>query len=263
MGIVVAVALVCAGTASAAWNWWSDAMRGAAQRTAAGAAWAPPSGCIQWLTFDQQPTGGTNYQDASGSNNYVTSASSGASPTVTVDNVVYFDGGDKLTGINESSFDTTTNGFALAYWIKITSTAEQGTVNKGNTAAADGGFYNYYYLTKIWTGVAGGHVNNKEASHSMSTGSWAHVVVVWNPNLSGTDRIELYYNGSTSGVTKTQTGIDLPALNNNLPFTIGNYSATYNAPLSGYLDEIMFYNRALSASEVTNVYQNTNKGKVP
>jgi hypothetical protein len=58
------------------------------------------------------------------------------------------------------------------------------------------------------------------------------------------------------GTPATLTTIDY-ALPTNQRFYIGDYPGTCEAPFLGDIDEVQFYNRALSAAEIQSLYLST------
>lgn len=65
-----------------------------------------------------------------------------------------------------------------------------------------------------------------------------------------TSDIKAYVNGVLVN-TVAQTGIVIAGTG---PFKVGGYSTNVGLPANGYLDEFRFYNRALSAAEVAELY---------
>jgi len=97
------------------------------------------------------------------------------------------------------------------------------------------GFYicNSTKVNSIFT--TGGGLNN---------GVWHHYVGVKNSTT-----IVIYLDGV---LNNSLAGIITGSITTTTPFWIGDYSATYS--WSGQIDEVMVFNRALSSSEIKQIY---------
>lgn len=93
--------------------------------------------------------------------------------------------------------------------------------------------------------------NGKEGTTVFTTGTWYHVGVTWNGSL-----IQLYINGATEGTALTQT---VTPVSNVWNLHLGR-SSTNGTTMSGTLDEIGIWNRALTGTEITNLLYNSGSG---
>ena len=82
--------------------------------------------------------------------------------------------------------------------------------------------------------------------------SWTHLAVTFDGS-----NFVFYINGVSSG-----NGTGSLGASDGLPVTIGTVSTTC-PPFAGLLDEVSFYNRALTASEVLGIYNAGSGGKCP
>ena len=82
----------------------------------------------------------------------------------------------------------------------------------------------------------------------MTAGKWIHVCLTY-PS-AGTPL--LYINGSTTGTTLVNTGAPITYSSN--VFSIGYDSGGSKQQLNGAMAEIFLYNRALSSTEVGQLY---------
>jgi hypothetical protein len=88
-------------------------------------------------------------------------------------------------------------------------------------------------------------VNNATA-YVISGNTWYHVLLTYNSGST-----TLYVNGSQSGNTITGT-------NSKNGFTLGGGRDTLTQyPFTGYIDDFRIYNRVLSGSEITAIYNGT------
>ncbi len=91
---------------------------------------------------------------------------------------------------------------------------------------------------------------------SVSTTTWDHIVLVAN---AATDQASYYVNGVAIGAPVAYTTFTLPG-----NFYVGNYNDTVGSDLTQgggvYIDEVAIYDRALTALEVTDMYQSGQPG---
>jgi hypothetical protein len=107
--------------------------------------------------------------------------------------------------------------------------------------------YNSDNLIGWWTGDGSTGASVLESSGPPQVGYWYFIVAT----ISGTSK-KLYINGVLDN-SNTGTAIGT----NNVELTIGskkNSGGSYFEPFTGSMDEIRVYNRALSASEVWQLY---------
>ncbi|MBI4451763.1 right-handed parallel beta-helix repeat-containing protein, partial [Candidatus Woesearchaeota archaeon] len=99
--------------------------------------------------------------------------------------------------------------------------------------------------------TGGGSYGRIKSSHPLNTGQWYHIAMTWNSS-----NLSIYLNGSfdngTGGVTTIGYGTTA------IWAEIGRYSTFGNA--AGLFDEVMFFNRSLSAAEIQAVYNANNSG---
>jgi len=98
-------------------------------------------------------------------------------------------------------------------------------------------------------------INNYNSSTS-STGSWYHVVVVYNGNLVNSG-ITIYINGSavTTTIGNSGTLVTTGGFTTTSGYwTLGSFAGTNAEAFTGYLSEVAIYNYALSAAQVSAHY---------
>ena len=96
--------------------------------------------------------------------------------------------------------------------------------------------------------------NTSAAVFNYTAGVWYHLCFVYTPVTDGTSTVSVYINGSQSGITNPTYTLDYGnnrASANNL--VIGVYSSS-GYGWKGKLDQIRIFNRAISAAEVTTLY---------
>ncbi len=208
---------------------------------------APTSGLVGHWKFDEGS--GTSAADSSGSGN---NAALFGSPSWITGKVgsgaLSFNGSNYVKAPNSASLRIT-NDFTISAWIKrgaINVYSE--IINKVDAPDADYEFYindqnqlQFYAATLSPQGAtASGTLND--------TASWHHVLVVRNGNTT-----TFYVDGSQRG-SATQTGSMSPS---NRELYIGSITPQGYGYWTGALDEVRIYNRALSSSEISNIYNDT------
>jgi len=160
-----------------------------------------------------------------------------------------FDGdNDYVDTINSSSQDFA-SGFTLSAWVKPANTDSDGRIIYRYDAASKDG----YFLTQSSTGVGiwGFYVLvnptfDTALSNSAPTGNWQHIVGV--RENDGT--LKLYVDG----VLQTNTGTMAGAIDSNDGLRIG-IDISNSRDFNGQIDNVMIFNRALSANEIQQLYR--------
>lgn len=148
----------------------------------------------------------------------------------------------------------TTGDFTVSLWFNLQVNAQAGLFESGGQVASP--YQNFTIWYNSGQGIlfrvrdnAGGLPVNIVYTFS-STATWTHVVAT----MSGTTAT-LYING-TAQPTGTFTGTR-NSLTNNCNIG-GGISDTSERIIQGYIDEVGFWSRALSSSEVTQLYNSGN-----
>jgi hypothetical protein len=97
--------------------------------------------------------------------------------------------------------------------------------------------------TKVVYQIGGANITTSSFDNVIQTGSWHHIVWTYNGSLT-----QVYVDGDPNGFSKEASGDLLTSSN---PLYIGRYSDRY---FNGLIDELMIYDRALSAEEIKNLY---------
>ncbi len=206
------------------------------------------NGLVGHWTFDGKDLI-RNVADRSGNNNtgYMTNFTS-TSTAVTRGKIGQ---GLKFDGVNDyvslaSKPAVFTSPFTISVWVKTNNTATgnyQIFSSGGNQLYRSGGGTSLVYKTNnVATNYAGAFTNK--------IGAWVHTVV----RYDGTS-ITLYVNG-VAGTPDSRAVADGSAT------TIGRYSTIASEFWNGSLDDVRVYNRALSASEIKELYNMGGVGKV-
>lgn len=236
--------------AAGKWFWRVDASDGTT--ILKGPVWhfdlvAEPAGLIGWWKMNDGS--GTTAVDSSGSgaNGTITGGTWGSGKR---SGALVFDGNDKVACGTGASLDGTTP-FSVSAWVKIPATHAAVAVviqQRGPSDASTNGYNGQYQLRvnadgkpSFW--VYGNSANQFDfaASTSIHDNQWHHLLAV----RDGAEG-RLYIDGALAG---SATGT-IRSLVSNISVNLGCDSRDNNRFLSGSLDEVRIYNRALSGDEI-------------
>lgn len=144
-----------------------------------------------------------------------------------------------------------TAGYSIQAWIKTSSTAEQQIVCRDNGSGAGRLFQLRMEAT---TGKIGfirfdgstNVVTNLQSSASVNDGNWHHVIETFDTTSGSV----IYIDGSSSGTDANTTANR--GGTSSIPY-IGSFDNSTSF-WSGAIDEVYVWNRALTGSEVTSLY---------
>ena len=142
------------------------------------------------------------------------------------------------------------NGFSASLWVKLDDVSTTQDFF-GRYGASTGRFYFGITGSNVRAAI-GTSFDTSTLSHGMSTGTWYHVAYTFSGGSSGT--FTYYLNGSSVGTISFTWTSDSGAYE---PMHIGglkNGSNLHQNPTNGKLDEFALYNSALSASDITAIY---------
>lgn len=202
---------------------------------------------------------GTNNGTAQGGLTYTTGKSGNAFNFNR--STAYVDMGDVM--------DIGTSSWTYSMWFKTTESFFTSTLfSKTIAAGVRGRVYGYignYKLTFVFDADATNIVTVESPSSTINTSTWYHAVFI----LDRSDKLKMYLNGSAVTLTTTNgtnnlTPYSATNYNTNNPFRIGAYTDADNVTPSsfygGLLDELNIWNRALTQTEITELY-NAGTGK--
>lgn len=140
---------------------------------------------------------------------------------------------------------TTENALSLCVWMKIDETVIDWTGLLNNWAGFDVGGY-YLGLTPNQEIRWNINVDPPIDSAPITTGTWIHVAATYDGNTAF-----LYLDGNLAA--QRVYGSNL--LTSVYPFTVGTQADVPNNIFPGVFDDILIYNRSLSAQEVLDIVQ--------
>lgn len=104
-----------------------------------------------------------------------------------------------------------------------------------------------WQLFAQWT-ASGGWV---ASGNSIQFGKWQHVVITYDASSSSNDPL-FYINGTAVSVTETNTPSG-SLQSDTTDLVIGNDTTTART-FSGFIDEVMYFNRIITPTEVSDLY---------
>lgn len=239
------------------------------------------TGLVSYLGFDGQNTGWTscclgNIVDISGSSNTAVFSSLQATGTPVAGKVgqaFYFKGDNKAAHILENG-SVDLNNMSIAFWMNrrgngtvggfagcasngvefVTAKGLGGGDNTGiDSNWAIGVIQSSKKLKACFEGTTGTDYILPDGATTILNDTWYHVVYTHTAASS-----VVYLNG----VIDASTGTTANPANNNINVGVGmgieGATHTPDGSFNGAIDDFRIYNRALSASEVTQLYQATN-----
>jgi hypothetical protein len=214
---------------------------------------------VGWWRLEEN---GGNATDSSGNNNTLTETS-GTVPAVAgkIANGRDFEAGDteylEITDASQTGLDIT-GEITLAAWVKLESNGiDQIAFGKYKRMSGKRAYAMQVYTdNKVYfTLSANGTAYTQAISTStLNTAIWYHIAATLN---QATDLMQVYINGSANGSAVSYTA---DIINNDTSFTIGCDFDTSGNParyFDGVIDEVIIWNKCLTATEVDQVYDIT------
>ncbi len=211
----------------------------------------PPSNPISYWKMDE---GSGNIADSIGSNTFVPTGTT--STTGKISSARSFNGSsDYLSVSNTTNFNFSTGDFTLSAWIKPNASAGSilSNLNCPSTNGCNYFMFNYQTDTTLRINTYQAGVGERDLNVTVSSliGAWHHVVAIRSNGY-----VSLYLDGSLIGTPATSTQ-DISNGNNTL-FSGRMYNGVWVYPFNGLIDEVGIWNRALSTSQITSLYNSGN-----
>lgn len=208
----------------------------------------PEASLIAWYKFNEGA--GNTVNDYSKQENIGTIT--GATWTTgKIDNCLEFDGlSGRVTILDNQKLRLTTGGTIMA-WIYPDTLGEGNfgrIVDKSSDTSATGGYFVCLASNNRLAIQVGGGSLIYSGNNAITLGSWQHIAIVF----SSTGK-KAYVNGIE---TITSTEKTLPP-NTALNVTIGNLTDGDIRTFDGKIDETRMYDRALTASQIEAIYNQT------
>lgn len=212
-----------------------------------------PSGLIGYWSFNGGTT--TTMYDYSGNNNHGTVVGSPTKVSGILGTALSFNGTD--TYVNLGNFLSGVTQFTFVTWVKPTILGDwKGIIAKyidDNHCVALQTNANGNISLDVDNTVAGSNYG-RTSTVNLTTGSWYHIAMVYNgEGATNDDRVKLYVNSITSSITFIGN-ITSSTFTSTASVVVGTLNTSNLQTLNGAVDEVRIYNRTLSPSEITTLY---------
>lgn len=244
LGIILAVAIIAVGY----WYWRADA----GMKTNVTATGSLTSGLVGYWTFDGVDTSSTTATDrgSEGNNGTLTGG-----PTVIPGKLgqsLSFDGSnDRVSMANDTSYNA--SNITTAAWIKTSTTGVYQSILQYDTFGVARTFQfrlETSNVAKLILFVGSGNVVEVASTTILTDGQWHFVLATYDGA-----NMKMYVDGRLeSTVAETRT---LDSGGASLNMHIGAYEGTpaaYSTFFTGSIDDVRYYSRALSATEIQSLY---------
>lgn len=220
--------------------------------------YVPSDGLVGWWPFNDN----ANDESGGGLNGIVNNAVSVSDRLGNLNSAYLFNGTDAhiiVDDPNNGALDLQGLSFTISAWLTTSQTALASLVTKQNAAIPnESGDYNLDMeglgRARMAMGYGVGQGDARVSSTSINDAQWHHVVAVYSPVA-----IELYIDGVLS--TEGPSTISAPtSLSNSVQPLLFGMAVPNTTPFNGTLDDIGFWNRALTTDEVAGLYTGSGVG---
>ena len=214
------------------------------------------SGLLGYWTFDDGS--GTAAADSSGYGHTATLVNGISWVTGEVGGGISANGLNQFVGIPAIDLSGTL-AITVAMWVNRTystsggHTLFEGTSNFDNSTTGFGLFPDDSSCSGIKAGVQGDIGYNINCYSQPSSGAWHHLAVVYDKSLPGSNEVALYLDGALQTPTESQATSTNTNTFGNDPIYLFSRGGTEQFT-TGTMDDLQLYNRALSASEIQQIY---------
>lgn len=232
--------------------------------------WMPESlytNCVLWMPMNNDPTKLSSWgvPDGSWSRNNGTQAAGGNRPVWTnaANGALVFDGTDDAVSCGDTTSLDGLTSISFSAWIYVNANiANQSFVSKflttGNQRCAwfrvsFDTVSSYNYGLSVYTEGSFANVSSSYIFETITTGAWKYVVYTW----TATDTFTAYVNGESKSLVSISAGTRPSSITNtSASLKIGNSDSASTA-LSGKINNVMIFNRAITSNEVAYLYNQT------
>ncbi|MDX6767580.1 MAG: LamG-like jellyroll fold domain-containing protein [Candidatus Methylacidiphilales bacterium] len=218
---------------------------------------ADPTSPALWLKLDE--SSGTAATDISGNSNHGTLTGSASWQTDAVaGRALRLNGSNSYLNIPDAATLEPGSAFSLSYWFKANSynTAGAGLVSKRDAPTTNNSFTTFLQgnpldaaYKKISVDI-NGNTSRFTSSTQFALGTWYHVTVVYDGTQPAAQRARLYVNGLLDA-TASEPFTSVPDYPSAIK--IGLTHAGASTWFDGAVDDIRFFQRALTDSEISSL----------
>jgi hypothetical protein len=213
-------------------------------------------GLVGWWNFDGKTVSGTRVFDASGNGNYGTMTNG---PTVTEGKLgqgMGFDGGDDYVDLGNPASLKLTGSATWSVWanfINIPPGVDQNIVAKRDGGGDRGWVLRLSGGTDFAMNISFDGTDANSAQRDSNTpvlpGQWYHIVGVYNASAQ---TLDMYVNGIKDNALLSGT-VPASQFDSSVNAFIGA-RASLSGPVTGLIDDVRVYSRALSKDEIKRLY---------
>ena len=163
-----------------------------------------------------------------------------------------FNGSNSFISLPQNTdFDLNGNG-SFSIWVQRNNTSRVWIIDKANGGSGNYGWQLYFHNGQYgfqMHDTSNNIITVLSGTSGIATNAWEHIVIT-----SNTSRVyKMYVNGT---LKNTQTLSAAVSVNTN-GVTLGKYSLASGYEVNGTMDQLRFFNKELSQSEVTTLYGET------
>ncbi len=174
----------------------------------------------------------------------------------------YFNGTNAYVTVTDSAglLDYAAHGMTIECWIKPSALSAQPLAEWNNTTNYGTSLWitNTQSLVFTFLPTNGTPIFIEAPANLLQTNTWQHVAATYDTNGNAI----IYYNGQAVVTNFIGTGLVPQTGESHYSFYLGYRASTSNYYV-GLMDEVSFYNRGLTASEILGIYNASTAGKFP
>jgi hypothetical protein len=210
-------------------------------------SYVPSNGLVGWWPFN----GNANDESGNGNNGTVNGATLTADRFGNNNGAYFFNGNGNYINLGNVTSLNFTSSFSMSCWI-----SRQNLLNGNFARIIDKGIQGLsggysFDITPSFLLRKSGFSGFEYSQSAISENQWVHVLYVLDANTLNS---KIYLDG----VLETSTNITTLPTTTSTSFWIGGSSSTNNLPpnywFKGSIDDLAFWNRALTQQEITNLY---------
>ena len=179
-------------------------------------------------------------------------------------NALSFDGLDDYATIKGAAAFDNLASMTISAWVKPTTTGEKGMgriVSKAAGTNLPSMGWDFYLTNEVGNGIkfAVDHtttdLEHASTANAITMNQWQFVAVTWDGSKTAANA-HIYVNGNEVSYSVANNAVGTRASDTANAFLIGNNPAL-SRTFKGNIDDVRVYNRALSVSEIKDLYNNT------
>lgn len=165
---------------------------------------------------------------------------------------IQFDGVDEFVDLGDIANFDRTDSFSISFWAKTSSASAQTNLARWDSSAAKGflSFFNTGQVNVFFGGSSANRIRVK-FTFNFSDGVYHHYIWTYNGNSTAAGW-NLYIDGVLKTLAVDQDSLSTPTTNaKTMQIGVNDDSGS---PYNGVMDEVSIYNKELSSSEVTDIF---------